>query len=176
MLRFLAALVAFVSLILPQLAQAQVRVSFQSFNGSWMVGRYPHTFIVLQGTLDETGQAINENYGFTAKHATPAVLSGNVEGMVYIEEPKYITSTNRHFTVPISDAQYHRIIDEIHAWRDAPGKSYSLDHHNCVHFVARIAELVGLKADVPQSMVRRPKMWLNYVTRFNPQLGAKEIP
>lgn len=176
MLRFLAAFVAFVSLTLPQLAQAQVRVSFQSFNGSWMVGRYPHTFVVLQGTLDSTGAAINENYGYTAKHATPAVLSGPVEGMIYIEEPKYISSTNHHFTVPISDALYHRIVEEMRTWRDAPGKTYSLDHHNCVHFVARIAELVGLKADVPQTMVRRPKMWLNYVTRNNPQLGAKEIP
>jgi hypothetical protein len=41
--------------------------------------------------------------------------------------------------------------------------------------VARIAELVGLKVDVPQTMVRRPKLWLNLITRMNPQLGAREI-
>ena len=35
--------------------------------------------------------------------------------------------------------------------------------------------MVGLKADVPQNMVRRPKLWLNLVTRLNPQLGAREI-
>ena len=92
-----------------------------------------------------------------------------------IEKAKYLTSTNTHFTVPVTDAQYHAIIAEMHAWRDAPGKAYSLDHHSCVHFVARIAEIAGLHVDVPQNLVRRPKAWLNYITRLNPQLGAREI-
>ncbi len=172
----LAALVALIVLAVPQTALAHVVLSFHSFNGSVLVGRFPHTFIVLQGTLDSTGQPINENYGYTAVHATAAVLSGNVEGTIMIEQPKYVTSTNSHFSVILSDSQYHRIVAEMQAWRDAPGKVYNLDHHNCVHFVARIAELVGLHADVPQNMVRRPKLWLNYVTRLNPQLGAREIP
>src|SRR5262245_9343827 len=175
MFRRFVALLALVLLALAQPALAQVRVSFHSFNGSMMGGRYPHTFIVLEGTLDATGQVINENYGYTAVSASPAVLMGNVAGTIMIEKAKYVTSTNNHFTVPISDAQYHAIIAEVRAWRDAPGRSYSLDHHNCVHFVARIAEIAGLRADVPQNLVRKPKAWLNYVTRLNPQLGASEI-
>jgi hypothetical protein len=175
MFRLLASLIALITLALPHVAAAQVRLSFHSFNGSWLGGRYPHTFIVLEGTLDATGQAINENYGYTAVHASPAVLAGNVAGTIMIEQPKYITSTNRHFSLPISDAQYRTIISEMQVWRDAPGKAYNLDHHNCVHFVARIAEIAGLHINVPQNMVRRPKLWLNYVARLNPQLGAREI-
>lgn len=175
MLRRLAALAALVLLAFGQPALAQVRLAFHSFNGSMMGGRYPHTFIVLQGTLDENGQAVNENYGFTAVSVGPAILMGNVAGTIMIEKPKYVSSTNVHFTVPISDAQYHAVVAEMRAWRDAPGKSYNLDRHNCVHFVARIAELVGLRANVPQNLVRKPKAWLNYVTRLNPQLAAREI-
>lgn len=173
--RRVAALVALALFAAAQPAVAQVRVAFHSFNGSMMGGRYPHTFVVLQGTLDETGQAVNENYGYTAASVGPAILMGNVAGTIMIEKPKYITSTNTHFTVPISDAQYHAIVAEMRAWRDAPGKAYNLDRHNCVHFVARIAEIVGLRADVPQNLVRKPKAWLNYVTRMNPQLRAREI-
>lgn len=174
--RTLAALALFLSLLIALPAQAHVLLTFHSFNGSWVAGRFPHTFISMDGTLDETGQRIHENYGYTAVHASPAVLSGNVAGTIMIEEERYVRSTNHHFTVPISDAQYHAIIAEMIRWRDAPGKAYSLDHHNCIHFVAAIARLVGLRADVPPSMVRRPKLWLNYVTRENPQLGAKPVP
>jgi hypothetical protein len=175
MSRLLSAFAALFLLLLPQLAAAQVMLSFHSFNGSVLVGRYPHTFIVLEGSLDETGQVVNENYGYTAVSASPAVLAGNVAATVNSEKQKYIGTTNRHFTVPLSDAQYHAVVAEVRAWRDAPGKTYNLDRHNCVHFVARIAEMVGLRADVPENMVRRPKAWLNYVTRMNPQLGAREI-
>ncbi len=168
-------LLALLLLALPQLAAAHVMLSFHSFNGSLFGSRFPHTFVVMEGTLNSTGATINENYGYTAVHISPALLSGNVLGTIMIEKPKYVTSTNRHFTVPIGDAQYHQIVSEMQTWRDAPGKAYNLDHHNCVHFVARIAEMVGLHVDVPQNMVRRPKLWLNYVARMNPQLGARQI-
>ena len=173
--RFAAPLLLLFACLIAQPAAAQVLVSFHSFNGSMFGGRYPHTFIHLHGTLDADGHAVDENYGYTAVSASPAVLMGNVAGTIMIEKPKYIASTNVHFTVPVSDAQYRAIVAEMRAWRDAPGKTYSLDHHNCVHFVARIAEIVGLRADVPQNLVRKPKAWLNYVTRINPRLAAAEI-
>ena len=173
--RLLAIFVAALALAWSPAALAQVLLSFQSFNGSVLVGRYPHTFIVLEGTLEETGQRVNENYGFTAKTVSPAVLSGPVVHDITVEKPKYIKSTNRHFTIPISDAQYWRIRQEVDAWRNAPGKYYDLDTRNCIHFVGRMAELVGLKVSYPQNMLRRPKAWLNHVTGLNPQLGAKPI-
>lgn len=163
------------ALLLPLPVAAQVMLSFQSFNGSMFGGRFPHTFVVLQGTLDATGAKVEENYGYSAKSATPAVLAGPVAGIVMIEKPKYVTTTNRHFTVPISDATYWRIREEVARWRDAPGKQYRLDEHNCVSFVGKIAELAGIGVDYPKGLMRKPKAWLNHIAAINPQLGAKPI-
>ncbi len=163
------------ALFLPLPAAAQVMLSFQSFNGSMFGGRFPHTFVVLQGTLDATGAKVEENYGYSAKSATPAVLAGPVQAIIMIEPPKYVTSTNRHFTVPISDATYWAIRAEVAKWRDAPGKTYRLDQNNCIHFVGKIAELAGIKVAYPNALIRKPKAWLNYVTGLNPQLGATAI-
>jgi hypothetical protein len=165
----------FAALLLPLPAAAQVMLSFQSFNGSMFGGRFPHTFVVLEGTLDATGAKVFENYGYSAKTVSPAVLSGPVEAIVMSEKAKYVTSTNRHFTVPISDATYWAIRAEVAKWRDAPGKTYRLDENNCIHFVGRIAELAGIRVDYPKKLIRRPKAWLNHIAAINPQLGAKAI-
>ncbi|PLK27590.1 hypothetical protein [Novosphingobium sp. TH158] len=172
MFRFLVALCL---LLLPLPASAQVLLSFHSFNGSYLGGRYPHAFIVLEGTLAD-GRQVRENYGYSTSASALSALNGPVPGIIQVEKDKYIRSTNRHFTVPLSDAQYQAIVAEVNAWKDAPGqKRYLLDKRNCIHFVARIAQMVGIRADVPQNLVRRPKLWLNLVTRLNPQLGAREI-
>ena len=76
--RFLRIFAALLALVVAHPALAEVTLSFHSFNGSVLVGRYPHTFVVMQGTLDD-GTRINENYGFSAKSAGPAVLRGPVE-------------------------------------------------------------------------------------------------
>jgi hypothetical protein len=163
-----------VALLAPLPAGAQVLLSFQSFNGSMFGGRFPHTFVVLHGTLEASGVKVEENYGYSAKSVGPAVLSGPVKAVIMIEKPKYVTTTNRHFTVPISDETYWRIRDEVARWRK-PENLYRLDDNNCIHFVGRIAELAGLKVDYPKALIRKPKAWLNYLTTLNPQLGAKPI-
>ena len=58
--RFLAMLLALVALACSAGAAAEVRMSFHSFNGSVLFGRYPHAFIVLEGTLEETGAPVQE--------------------------------------------------------------------------------------------------------------------
>lgn len=150
-------------------------VLFHSFNGSVVFGRFPHAFIELTGTLDADGRAIHENYGYTAISTTPAILTGNVAGTIHVEEEKYLKITNVHFAVPISDAQYFAIRQEVARWRDAPGKAYNLETHNCVNFVARIAEMVGLKSEVPKELEKRPRAWLNFLVGLNPQLHAQPI-
>jgi len=155
-------------------AQADVAVTFHSFNGSIFAGRYPHTFVSLEGTLVD-GTRVHENYGFSAKHASPAVLRGPVEHIVMTEKDKWLESTNRHFTVTVDDAKYWAIRKEVARWRDAPGKYYDLGTRNCIHFVGAIAQMVGVKVDYPKDMLRRPKAWLNHVTAMNPRLGAPRI-
>ena len=173
LLSVLASLVALFAFAQP--AEAKVRVSFQSFNGSVLFGRYPHTFVVFDGTLDDTGEKVYENFGFSAKTVSPAVLTGPVKQEIYVEKEKWITKTNRHFTITVDDATYRKMRAEVEAWRNAPGKYYDLDNRNCIHFVGRMAELAGLRVDYPRDMLRKPKQWLNRVTQLNPQLGASIV-
>ena len=171
-------LVAFLALLFAAIAspaQAEVLAHFHSFNGSVLIGRYPHTFVVFEGTLDDTGERIGENFGFSAKSVSPAVLTGPVEHIVMTEKDKWIGKTNRHFTLHLSDEQYRRLKREVVAWRDHPGKYYDLNARNCIHFVGRLAELAGLKVDYPQSMLKKPKAWLNHIAELNPQLGTAPV-
>ena len=175
MSRILPVFFALIAALWAPVALARVDVSFHSFNGSVLVGRYPHTFIVMEGTLDGTGEVVNENYGFTAKNVSPAILKGPVVHDISIEKPKYVKSTNRHFTITVSDAKYREIVAEMRKWRDQPGKYYDLDKRNCIHFVGQMAKIVGLKVDYPEDMLRRPKKWLNHITALNPQIGAQQV-
>lgn len=175
MSRLLTCLIAAVALVWSPAALAEVTLSFHSFNGSVVFGRYPHTFIVLEGTEEATGRTVSENYGFTAKNLSPAILRGPVKHLVESEKAKYITSTNRHFTIKLSDTEYRQITQEVARWRDEPGKYYDLDTRNCIHFVGRMAELAGLKVNYPKAMLRKPEAWLNHIGALNPQLGAKPL-
>jgi hypothetical protein len=65
------------------------------------------------------------------------------------------------------------MLQEVAAWRDAPGKYYELDTRNCIHFVGRMAELAGLKVEYPRDMLRKPKAWLNHIGELNPQVAAR---
>lgn len=175
MTRWLTFLAAMLSLCWTTPALADVQLSFHSFNGSLFVGRYPHTFVRLHGELQSTGKAVEENYGFTAKSVSPAILNGPVLHDISIEKPKYLKNTNVHFTVTISDAQYRRIVAEMRKWRDAPGKYYDLDTRNCIHFVGAMAQIVGIKVEYPKNMLRRPKKWLNHIAVLNPSLKAAPV-
>ncbi len=171
--RMFALLATLMALVWSPVASAAVEMSFHSFNGS-LFGRYPHTFVVLEGTMED-GTAVNENYGFSAKNVTPAILSGPVKHIVMVEKPKYVRSTNRHFTVTLDDAQVGQVRATMVRWRDAPGKYYDLGNRNCIHFVGAMAQIAGLKVDYPKELLRKPKSWLNRVATLNPQLGARQI-
>lgn len=151
-------------------AAAAVDITFHSFNGSVLAGRYPHTFVSMEGTLED-GTPIKENFGFSAKRASLAVLNGPVEHMILVEEEKWLRKTNRHFTLSMTDEQYRKVSALVEAWRNAPGKYYDLETRNCIHFVGEIAKIMGLKVNYPDKLLRKPKSWLNYITTLNPQLG-----
>ena len=175
MLRALKRLVLILALVSGAPALAEVQIHFHSFNGSVLWGRYPHTFIVLDGTLEETGAVVNENYGFSARRVSPAILSGPVEHMILAESARNIAKTNRHFSITLTDAEYVRVLKLVQSWMDAPGKFYDLENRNCIHFVGEIARLIGLKVDYPPDLLRRPKRWLNHIAAQNPHLGAAPI-
>ena len=173
--RIITHFIALIALAWSGTAMAQVQVHFHSFNGSVLFGRYPHTFVVFDGSLEATGEAVSENYGFTTSSAMAAATQDWVEHLVESEPERYIRSTNRHFSITLTDAQFAAIIREVRAWQDEPGKRYSLDERNCIHFVGRMAQMAGLRVEYPDNMLRRPKKWLNHITTLNPQMGASVI-
>ena len=175
MLHFFRIFAALLALVSASAAMAEVRATFHSFNGAMPFGRFPHAFVSFDGTLDATGERVHENFGWSAKTLSPAILSGPVYGIILIEKDKWLTKTNRHFTVVLSDADYRKLRAEVEAFRTHPGKHYSLDSRNCIHFVGRLAELLGLKVDYPQAMLRKPRDWLNRIGTLNPQLNAKKF-
>jgi len=174
MTRFLTIIAALFAFAIATPAMAQVQMHFHSFNGSVFFGRYPHAFVVLEGKLAD-GTRVNENYGFTAADPSPAVLRGPVKHKVMAEPPKYVQSTNRHFSVTLSDEQVAKVRATMRKWRDAPGDAYDLDTRSCIHFVGEMARIAGLDVVYPKKMLRRPKKWLNHLTRLNPELGAAPI-
>ena len=174
LIRFFTATFAMLSLLWSGAAVAEVQIHFQSFNGS-PFGRYPHTFIVLEGTLEADGTPVNENYGFSARSSSAAITGGWTEHMVLHESEKNVRKTNRHFSITLSDEQYFAVVAQVREWQTEPGKRYNLGERNCIHFVGELARLLGLTVEYPDNMLRRPKKWLNHITALNPQLGAAPI-
>ncbi|NNC52734.1 MAG: hypothetical protein HKO08_06820 [Erythrobacter sp.] len=174
MVRILRSFFLLVAFGWSSLAAAAVDITFHSFNGSVIAGRYPHAFVSMEGTLED-GTVVKENFGFSAKRTTLAVLNGPVEHTILVEKDKWLTKTNRHFTITMSDAKYREVRALVEAWRNAPGKYYDLETRNCIHFVGEIGKIVGLEVVYPEKMMRRPKKWLNYITGLNPRLGVATI-
>ena len=149
-------------------AFAQVTVAFHSFNGSMLVGRYPHTFIVLERNARRrhTGQ---RELRLHRQEREP----GGARRAGRARDPDREAEVPHHRPTAISRCrsatrQYRRIKAEVAKWRDEPGKAYRLDEHNCIHFVGRMAEIAGLKVDYPKALIRKPKAWLNHVAALNP--------
>lgn len=133
---------------------------------------FPHAFVVLRGTVDATGEPVDTSYGFTAKAVTPAVLFGSVAGEVVVERPQQIARSDRQFAVTLRDEQYHRVMAVVAEWRDRPQPSYNLNRRNCIHFVAALAEAVGLRVEYVARLMKRPRSFLIHVRSLNPQLGG----
>jgi hypothetical protein len=148
-------------------AHAEVLATFYSHDFG---DHFPHAFIVLKGTIDATGQSVDTNYGFTAVSTSPAVLLGPVKGMVETKDAKYIANSNAHFTLRLNDNDYARLMTMVQQWRNMPGKSYSLNKRNCVHFAMEAAALFGISVNRQSKFFKKPKTFMLEVMRLNPVL------
>ncbi|HEX8191397.1 MAG TPA: hypothetical protein VF552_00710 [Allosphingosinicella sp.] len=150
--------------LMPAAAPAAVEMTFYSREfGS----QFPHGFVVLQGTPDRGGERIDTNYGFTATAVSPAILFGSVRGKVEAVGGGYIRDSEAHLRLTLTDAEYDRVMETVARWRDARQPSYSLSRRNCVHFIADIAAALGMQADVPRHLTRRPTGWTESLIRRN---------
>jgi hypothetical protein len=159
---FLAALILAVAAV-P--AAAAVEVTFWSKE---LGSSFPHAFVTLEGTLDRTGERIEEDYGFSAKTISPAILWGRVKGEVSSDHNRsYVKDSDRHFTVTLSDEEYDRLMAAVVRWKTAKQPSYDLDKANCVHFVGELAAAIGMDGAPRKGLMRKPRSFLETVTRAN---------
>lgn len=149
-------------------ARAAVEITFYSHEfGS----TFPHAFITLTGTDERTGKQIDENYGFTATHISPAILLGSVQGEVWSQDPskeaKYIAGSNRHFSFTLSSAEHAAVRATIAKWSALKQPSYDLNRRNCVHFVADMAASLGMRAETPKALMKKPRSYTDFLTAAN---------
>lgn len=145
-------------------AWAAVSITFYSKE---LGASFPHAFVILEGTPDRGGPRIEEDYGFTAKTISPAILWGKVAGEVITDHSVgYVKGSDRHFTVALTDSEYDRVMATIARWRSARQPSYDLDKHNCVHFVAEVAAAVGMTPDT-RKLMKKPRSFLEALAAQN---------
>lgn len=145
-------------------AHAGVTITFYSHE---LGSQFPHAFATLKGTVDSTGEAVDTNIGFTAINTGPSILFGAVEGKVSAVKPKYIASSNPHFTYELTDAEYRAVMAVTDKWRNKKQKSYSLNTANCVHFIADVATAAGLKINPKSKFFKKPTSFLKEVTALS---------
>ena len=169
-LRRALSLLALLLLALPAQALAAVEVAFYSRE---MGGNnFPHAFVVMKGSVNATGEAVDTSYGFTAKAVTPAILLGSVAGEVLVEGERQIARSDRQFALVLTDDQYAAVMAVVERWRTRRQPSYNLNRRNCIHFVAEIAEAAGLRIEYPRELMRRPRSYLQHIRSLNPQLAS----
>jgi hypothetical protein len=164
------------SLLFGSQAPAAVAVEIIFYSRELGGDNFPHAFVVLRGSVDATGEAVDTTYGFTAKAVTPALLFGSVAGEIVVEGPRQIARSDRQFALTLSDARYAAVMAVVEEWRSRPQPSYNLNRRNCVHFVGALAEAAGLRVDYVQHLIKRPRSFLQHVRSLNPELAAGPSP
>jgi hypothetical protein len=94
-------------------------------------------------------------------------LMGSVKGIIETKDAKYIASSDPHFSIRLSDAEYEKFMAFVDKWRNLPGKSYSLGKRNCVHFAMEAAALLGLSVNRQSKFFKKPKTFLREVMGLN---------
>ena len=154
-------------------ARAAVTVTFYSHDfrmfGAGLLANFPHGFIILSGAPDDGTPAVNGNFGFSATDFFVNALWEPVEGGLD-KNPlpaSYVAGADRHFSFPLTDAQYHAVVAVVEKWRSYPQPSYDIDKHNCVTFVKELALAAGLAVSDSPRFIRKPKEFLADIAARN---------
>ncbi|MDB5698266.1 MAG: hypothetical protein JWN69_1070 [Alphaproteobacteria bacterium] len=138
-----------------------------SFYSKELGATFPHAFIRLEGITDATGEPVDTNFGFTAKTVSPAILMGSVGGEIVNSKPSYVAKSDRHFSFALSDEEYATVLRTVEKWRNFKQPSYNLNRRNCVFFVADMAAVLGMKADTPKELMKKPRSYIQSLLRAN---------
>jgi len=156
-------------------AHAAVTVTFYGHEGLKVRGGFlyfPHAYVRLTGTLDETGEVVDQAYGFTALNPGPQLLFMSGRGVLAEPDARYVAEGIAYLSVEIEDATYHAIQARFAHWRSREGSTYNLNRRNCITFVADIARTAGLTT--PSEDTLSPNGFLKELVVLNPQLPAVE--
>jgi hypothetical protein len=55
----------------------------------------------------------------------------------------------------------------IEKWRQLKQPSYNLNRQNCVFFVGDVAASLGMKADTPKELMKKPRSYSEYIVSTN---------
>lgn len=146
--------------------RAEVAVTFYSHDFG---KNFPHAFFMAKGKL-ANGSVVDTGYGFTAVNVSPGILFGSVKGHVKAPTSPYVASSNRHFTVTLSDAKYNELLQMVNKWQNLPQNSYSLNKRNCVHFVNDAIITLGYKTNLQSANWKKPRSFMEEVMKLNPSL------
>ncbi|QLQ13941.1 MAG: hypothetical protein HZY74_12635 [Brevundimonas sp.] len=173
----LLAVLLLAAVVLP--ARAEVVLTLSAHAGLRTAGvysLYPHAFIHLKGTLDGTGEAVDESIGFGATSFGPHLLFSSVPGEIGRPGNLQINNGVDYISIPISDATYAAIKERVAFWSTREGGTYNLRRRNCIHFVVDIAQLAGLQ--VPTVDPMSPNRTMIEAAALNPTyaLGPEGVP
>ncbi|MGB5723392.1 MAG: hypothetical protein WBM39_03180 [Parasphingorhabdus sp.] len=147
-------------------ARAEVTVTFYSHDFG---KNFPHAFFIAKGETAD-GKTVDTGFGFTAINVSPGILFGSVNGHVKAPSAEYISSSNPHFTVKISDTKYRELMAVVKKWQTIPQKSYSLNKRNCVHFINDVIKTLDLKTNLKTANWKKPRSFMEEVMKLNPFL------
>jgi len=152
-------------------ARAAVTITFYTHKLAMAPGLstyFPHGFVLLDGA-SEDGTPVKANLGFTAKNIFIDALWGPVAGEM---DPTplpagYVEGAIRHFSFPLTEAQYRAVLATAEKWRTAPQPSYDMDSTNCVTFVKEVAIAAGLSVSEDRKFIHAPGDFVPDIARRN---------
>lgn len=146
-------------------AAAQVTITFLGHEGKRIRNGFlyfPHAYVQFSGTLEATGEPVDEAIGFIARDAGPQLLFMSGRGQLSEPDAVYEHEAIRYLSLTISDETYQALRDEIERWR---GVRYHLRSRNCIHFAAAMARITGL--NLPSTETLSPNGFLQALVDLN---------
>lgn len=161
-------------------AQGVVTIEFYTHELAMAPGLntyFPHGFVLLSGSAED-GTPVKTNLGFTAKNVFFNILWEKVTGeMDPVPLPAgYVEGAIRHFSFPLTEAQYRAVMATASRWRSAPQPSYDIDSTNCVTFVKEVAQAAGLSVSEDKKFLRAPGDFVPDIARRNAPFLAQFGP
>lgn len=173
MMRRLAGLILALlfALVSPVVAFAQVVVSFHGHAGTQVRGGFlyfPHAYVRFTGTVEATGEPVDEAWGFTAANPGPQLLFTSGRGVLSRPDARYLEEAVDYAAVSITDETWRAMRARLDHWREGPGSTYNLNRRNCISFVAEMARMAGLKT--PPENTLSPNGFLADMVAMNQSL------